>query len=74
MPLAVGFGIGLQYQTGAGAIDYGTTVDVELLDANGLVLLDADGKVLLAANQVFGLVGGLWLQLSDGTIFGVSPA
>lgn len=31
-----------------------TAVDVELLDADGLLLLDSDGKTLLAANQVFG--------------------
>jgi hypothetical protein len=50
------------------------TVDVELLDANGLILLDADSKTLLSADQVFGLSGDEWLQLSDGSIFGVSPA
>ncbi len=50
------------------------TVDVELLDANGLILLDVDGKTLLSADQVFGVAGGAWLQTSDGFIFGVSPA
>ena len=54
--------------------DPATTVDVELLDADGLVLRDADGKTLLAADQVYGLAGGEWLQTSDGQIFGVSPA
>lgn len=57
-----------------GGVNPAITVDIELLDADGLMIKDADGKILLAADQVFGLTGGEWFLTADNKILGVNPA